>query len=337
MNLKLILIIFFITFSSISAQFPRNQTIVAAEYFIDTDPGQGNGISIPLQPGQKELTIEVENLNVPVGSNIYLRVQSSNVTWSAPAAIQVKKYFSLSGAIIIYCEFYINEDPGWGNGIKVNIQKSQYIMSIIDNLKIKKGDRIFVRVKDSFNRWSPAVPVTFNFKKMYKAEYKIKFKNDGISQPDTMTLSSPNDSSSIFVATKNNIPWTPGDTVYVRFQTEDRFYSPWTYSPMNIVAIKNKSHKIPLTFSLYQNYPNPFNPNTAIRYQLPRTERVEITIYNTLGQKIRTLVKKLQLPGTYQVVWDGKDDKGNPVASGVYMYQIKAGDFVKARKMVLMR
>jgi len=114
---------------------------------------------------------------------------------------------------------------------------------------------------------------------------------------------------------------------------EDAFLS--TDNITSIGEINNI--KLNETYSLFQNYPNPFNPTTTIQYQLPIAEYVEISIYNTLGQRIRTLLKKWQLAGRYQVIWNGKDDKGRPVASGVYVYQIKAGDFVKARKMVLMR
>jgi len=107
---------------------------------------------------------------------------------------------------------------------------------------------------------------------------------------------------------------------------------------LSTTTIEGKSNNLFTSFfELFQNYPNPFNPETNIQYNIPKATNVSLEIYNTLGQKIRTLVKKKQTAGTYQVLWDGKDDEGKPVASGIYIYQIKAGDFVKARKMVLMR
>ncbi|NOZ60129.1 MAG: T9SS type A sorting domain-containing protein [Calditrichaeota bacterium] len=79
-------------------------------------------------------------------------------------------------------------------------------------------------------------------------------------------------------------------------------------------------------FALSQNYPNPFNSSTTIRYQLARAGRVEIAIYNVLGEKIRSLVNEEKQSGTHSVVWDGKDDTGNLVSTGVYFYQLRVND-----------
>ncbi|RQW01715.1 MAG: T9SS C-terminal target domain-containing protein [Calditrichaeota bacterium] len=94
---------------------------------------------------------------------------------------------------------------------------------------------------------------------------------------------------------------------------------------------------IPREYILFQNYPNPFNPSTTIRYSLPRVQDVEITIFNILGQQVRFFNLDNQPAGTYHIVWDGRNDQNIPVASGMYIYQIKAGDFRKAKKMVLIR
>ena len=107
------------------------------------------------------------------------------------------------------------------------------------------------------------------------------------------------------------------------------------------IAQENNT-SIPDKFYLYQNYPNPFNPTTTIKYALPQAAQVELTIYNTLGQKVRTLVQKQQPAGQYQVQWDGRDSHGNPVASGVYIYRLKAQTkskeiFDQMNKMVLIR
>ncbi|MCH7679036.1 T9SS type A sorting domain-containing protein, partial [candidate division KSB1 bacterium] len=75
---------------------------------------------------------------------------------------------------------------------------------------------------------------------------------------------------------------------------------------------------IPVTFRLKQNYPNPFNPETAIQYHLPKTSEVRLIIYNLAGQLVTHLVDEQQHPGVYSVMWDGKDQFGNDVASGVY-------------------
>ena len=94
---------------------------------------------------------------------------------------------------------------------------------------------------------------------------------------------------------------------------------------------------IPDEYSLSQNYPNPFNPTTRIQYSLPKTGLVKINIYTLMGQKISTLVNGNMEAGRHNITWNGMDDLGNPVAAGLYLYQLEAKDFVKTRKMVLLK
>ncbi len=102
-------------------------------------------------------------------------------------------------------------------------------------------------------------------------------------------------------------------------------------------AVEAISSSIPSSFALEQNYPNPFNPSTVITYQLSKTSDIELTIYNQLGQEVRTLVNERNPVGAYQIEWDGRDHAGRQLASGVYLYRLKAGSFVETRKMVLLR
>ncbi len=94
---------------------------------------------------------------------------------------------------------------------------------------------------------------------------------------------------------------------------------------------------VPQAFALEQNYPNPFNPTTEIRYAIPQAEKVVLTIYNSLGQKVRTLVSEQQEAGLYTVKWDATNDVGAKVSSGIYMYRVTAGSFTAIKKMILMK
>lgn len=94
---------------------------------------------------------------------------------------------------------------------------------------------------------------------------------------------------------------------------------------------------IPADIKLLQNYPNPFNPNTTLIYRLPRSSTVRLRIYNMAGQKVKTLVREHQTSGWRQVQWNGTDDFGRDVSTGMYLYRLEAGDFVETRKMVYMR
>lgn len=94
----------------------------------------------------------------------------------------------------------------------------------------------------------------------------------------------------------------------------------------------------PKSFALHQNYPNPFNPTTKIEYDVKEHSRVVLKIYNVLGQEVRTLVDRMETPGANKFVeWDGRNNAGHSVATGIYIYRIEMGNFVKSRKMMLVK
>lgn len=98
---------------------------------------------------------------------------------------------------------------------------------------------------------------------------------------------------------------------------------------------------VPDDFSLGQNYPNPFNPTTRIQYEIPariaNAVHVQLKVYNLLGELVRELVDELKNPGQYTVEWDGRNNLGEPVSSGVYIYQLVAGEFRQTRRMLLIK
>jgi hypothetical protein len=316
----------------VHAQFPRNQRIMDGEYFINSDPGEGQGTHINGNYNLWEVTVTVPNLSVPVGSRIYARFKSSNNTWSAPRGIVRPSEFPNRGATLAYAEYFVNTDPGTGNGNQLSIGPSGVMT--IQQPRLRRGDKVFVRLRDSFNRWSASKPVVFNFKNMQRAEYYIEYRGGGQSTPDSsMIMSPPNDSSSVFLATKNNVTYNYLlDTLWVRFLTSDRFYSKWTREPRTIVGVDESREGIPGTFALYQNYPNPFNPTSTIRYDLPHSSDVAIKLYDVLGREVSTLVNEKQEAGYRQVTWDATN-----VASGMYFYRLSTTDFVQTRKLLLLR
>jgi len=107
-------------------------------------------------------------------------------------------------------------------------------------------------------------------------------------------------------------------------------------------AVAERVSSEPVGFVLYQNYPNPFNPQTVIEYQISNfmamhASLVQIRIYDVLGREIKTLVNQKQEAGRYAVVWDGTNEAGAKVASGVYLYHLLVSDFVQTKKMILLR
>jgi endoglucanase len=95
--------------------------------------------------------------------------------------------------------------------------------------------------------------------------------------------------------------------------------------------------EMPLVCKLSQNYPNPFNPATTVHYQLSKDERVEIIIYNILGQEVYTLVDEKKIAGSYSVIWNGTGDSGVKLPGGIYFCRMKVSDFVQVRKLILIQ
>jgi len=122
---------------------------------------------------------------------------------------------------------------------------------------------------------------------------------------------------------------------------DDPILHRWLFSQKKETSPINVESKtitvIPTFYNLYDNYPNPFNPETEIHFQIPEFSHVVLKVYNLLGQEIRTLTEKSYVLGHHKVRWDGKDNNGKFVASGVYLYMMKAGEFSQVKKMMFLR
>jgi hypothetical protein len=181
----------------------------------------------------------------------------------------------------------------------------------------------------------------------YLFEYElnmISINNDTINYLENRNLSYPGISISyfdilenldLFISTGGILTWkvdvTDGfNTVY---STDERV----VFIIGKYAALAVDEAIIPDEYSLSQNYPNPFNPTTRIQYSLPKTGLVQINIYTLMGQKIATLVNRNMEAGRHNITWNGMDDLGNPAGAGLYLYQLQTKDFVKTRKMVLLK
>jgi hypothetical protein len=101
--------------------------------------------------------------------------------------------------------------------------------------------------------------------------------------------------------------------------------------------INGETSPVPGKFELFQNYPNPFNQLTQIGFTLENSAFVDLTIYDLLGRKVKTLVSENLPTGYKSVLWDGTDESGKEVASGIYLYELKAGDLSMSKKLVLLK
>ncbi|MBT4501743.1 MAG: T9SS type A sorting domain-containing protein [Gemmatimonadetes bacterium] len=112
---------------------------------------------------------------------------------------------------------------------------------------------------------------------------------------------------------------------------------PAKISPPSTAVLEERSELLPSSFALAQNFPNPFNGETTIRFSLPRGGEVELSIFNLAGQKVATLVEGMRSAGEYSVHWDGLNEVGRKLASGVYLYRLCAGELVETRKLLLLQ
>jgi len=135
-----------------------------------------------------------------------------------------------------------------------------------------------------------------------------------------------------------------GETAMVRFRFVSDGYvteEGWYIDDVNVTStstgVEDPGAIVPREFALLQNAPNPFNPVTTIAYALPERADVSLKVYNMAGRVVRTLVDGAEGPGTHSVVWDGRDETGRSVASGVYFYRMSAGEFSERRMMVLLK
>jgi len=145
-----------------------------------------------------------------------------------------------------------------------------------------------------------------------------------------------------------NSPCIDAGTDYFEWQgniivnmTPDEYYGPAPdMGAYEWEGVNNENQQIiPIINKLYQNYPNPFNPSTTISFSLPVEENIEVAVYNLKGQKVKTITKGEFDEGNYSVIWNGDDESGKPVSSGVYFYKFKteSGDYTSTKKMLLMK
>jgi hypothetical protein len=171
----------------------------------------------------------------------------------------------------------------------------------------------------------------------------VRIQRKGSSGPRTLVPVTPaNLPPNIVTLLPIVIPYTPlhigyagTGAHYKGFIDDLKIYN---YSTGIITYVEKLStNELPLKFELYQNYPNPFNPNTTIKFAVPYTYNITLEIYDMLGRKVKTLVNGLYEPGEYRVVWDGTNETGNLVSSGIYFYQLKAGNILISKKMMLVK
>lgn len=205
------------------SQEQTGQTIITAEYYVGTDPGEGNGTPISGSFPSTNVTLTLNNLSYPQGTVLYFRVQSSDSTWSNPLGYKVDKN-KVPGGQLAYGEYFINTDPGQGNATPLSFDVNG--IATVSNLTMYYGDVIYIRTEDTYNRWSNPRGYKYLYKDIMKAQYKIKLASNGqFTNPANTTVTENPDHTGEFIGTKNNITWHTNDSIWTRMQTYEGFYS----------------------------------------------------------------------------------------------------------------
>jgi len=197
-------------------------------------------------------------------------------------------------------------------------------------------------------------------KNVYSADIELSFNNTqlkvisvaavDIAAKASIAENIEDGSVRIYLASSKPLQ-SDGNLIEITFEAKDNVRgtvkAPITYSKLylNETDVKSQASEAfisitgkPTQYALEQNYPNPFNPSTTISYQVPEDgEHVRLEIYNVVGQKVRELVNTVQNAGEYTVRWDGLNDRGSRVASGVYIYRMSSGTFNSVKKMLLVK
>jgi hypothetical protein len=201
----------------------------------------------------------------------------------------------------------------------------------VDNLKPAAPSSIVASIlpnKTVNLKWADPVDADFKYFAIYRSTTS---GFDPKGTPPLTTLTGTN-------FTDNNV--VPGGKYYYRLSAYDFSGNESVYSPQIealVTSVEERGGGVPTEYALSQNFPNPFNPETWIKYQLPVSGHVRLSIYNSLGQAVRLLVDYTQPAAYHQVVWDGRDNGGNMMPSGIYFYRLETSKFTSIKKMVMMK
>jgi hypothetical protein len=204
------------------------------------------------------------------------------------------------------------------------LQNDTYLIAFAGNSNVL-NDKIEDSLNERFSQLYTISPIGYKLKK----PAILKIKLDRISS-DELTIAYWD--SDRWVALKSTIT-SKGDLILAEV---------WELGHFTVAKRSNLREEysrddvaIPSKFELYQNYPNPFNPSTSIKFDLPEESFVTLKIYDILGREVKTLVNEYRPAGSYTITWNGIDESGRKVGSGVYLYRMIAGNFRKTLKMIL--
>ncbi|HIA85247.1 MAG TPA: T9SS type A sorting domain-containing protein [Candidatus Marinimicrobia bacterium] len=302
-------------------------TLPANGYLFQTSDGTTKGDTIKSVP---------TTISGPVHRIIYLSAKDGNGDGHGNFGFKVNDGTADGNEAIVTINVNAVNDPPTPITIISPADSSEIIITINN----KNTSRV---VFD----WTSSIDVEDN-ELTYLFEYELKMvniNNETINYYDGKELLYPGliityseilENLDQFLSAGATLTWSVDvtDGIDTVFSTDERVI----FVIGKYAALAVDETTIPDEYSLSQNYPNPFNPTTRIQYNLPKPGGlVQINIYTLMGQKIVTLVNRNMEAGRYIITWNGMDDLGNPAGAGVYLYQLRANQYIKTKKMVLLK
>jgi len=302
------------------------------------------GFWVQASGGTGSVTIETADKASPDASNFYKTMQDN--TGSVSFSVTSGNYEDRT-----FVSFMTNGDPAMDNSDAYKLlplTASERIIAIsyaegngldINNLPYESDNAIsfpldvmYLTLNDNseFVTQEETVTMTWDLNEL-PAHISMSLTDNTTNS--TIDLTQQSELSFTTVA-KGSFPSSGNEAVSIYPELgNSNFTVTISYSEMGT----DNEELLPIQYALYQNYPNPFNPTTTLRYDLPETGHLTITIYDMLGRHIKTLINQTQDAGYRSVIWDATNDYGKPVSAGIYLYQIQAGEYISTKKMVLLK
>ena len=285
-----------------------------------------------LQKVQDEVGNAIENLptigwvnnigNFEPGKGYYIKVNSASaVTVNQPARSPLAKSQVATLAVPPSHYLPITETNPY---LPMNV----YVMSAnVEGEPLKTGAEIAIYYQDQCIT-AAALPYPLNTENAYLpliigADDPLSEEIEGFNENDPISFKIWDGNEELLVSAKA-----------VKYEDNAGLLK---FNAHGTIVVELEAQRIPKEYSLHQNYPNPFNPTTTLRYELPKPGKVEIRIFDLQGRLVNQLVSEYQEVGKYSVVWNGCDNNGVPVPSGIYFYQLNTGSYSKTRKAILMK
>jgi hypothetical protein len=321
-------------------------SISGAEHYFDRDPGAGLGQPMEARDGWfdesvEELTARSSTASLTPGwHTLYVRTRDSENRWGAPRGqlfLVTRQEMDLFTPAIVAAEYRIMSKlavfSDWlpmspAEGLFDSASEAAVVE--FDTQPLPLGHyAVQVRMKDLTGRWGLIRSAPFS------VVGNADFNGDGVvNLTDFFLFADAFGGAEVDPKFDLN---GDGDVDFGDFFLFADAFGKAGGSVAKLLALAQEVLGLPTTPQLGPAYPNPFNPQTTIQYWLPAPGQVGLGIYDMLGQRVRVLVEQPSSPGVYRVEWDGRDDQGMDLASGIYLFRLQVGAFVAVRRMALLK